>query len=108
MGVQQLKTSYDRDKYRRDKSEYDEGVSLAKQISDYANCMSRNPAGFVDAVTREHRTIQQSIMRLFTECIYRWSETDYDMRNEETVRLCKRIVKEMELYYQGKPVLPCI
>lgn len=108
MGVRQLKTDFDRSKYLRDKKEYEEGVQIAKQLSSYANGMSKNPAGFVDAVTGDHRTLQQSMMRLFVECIYRWSEEDYDMRNEETVRLSKRIRTEMEIYYQGKPLLPCI
>ena len=108
MGVQELRSSYDREKYRHEKAEYDEGVAVAEVLSNYANGMNRNSAGFVDMITGQHRTLQQSAMTLFLDCIYRWSESDSDMRNEATVKLCNRIKTEMEIYYEGKPLLPLI
>jgi len=40
-----------------------------------------------------HRTLQQSIMRLFVRCIEEWASTShFDVRNEATVALARKIV----------------
>ena len=49
-----------------------------------------------ECVMREHRTLQQSMMRFFAHQIKVWSETEhYDLRNEGTIMLCKKIMKEV-------------
>lgn len=52
---------------------------------------------FSDCIMREHRTLQQSMMRCFMHQIKVWSETDfYDLRNEATVMLCKKIMEAVK------------
>lgn len=50
-----------------------------------------------ECVMREHRTLQQSIMRFFMHQIKVWSETDFvDLRNQATVDLSKKIMEQVE------------
>lgn len=66
---------------------------VAEQFMEGINTMSLNPKGFVEVVTNDHRSLQQSAFRLFAACIREWSEHEfYDARNEATVTLSKRIV----------------
>lgn len=66
---------------------------VAEQFMEGINTMSLNPKGFVEVVTNEHRSLQQSAFRLFAACIQEWATHEfYDARNEATVSLSKRIV----------------
>jgi hypothetical protein len=59
----------------------------------HVNNTAFNPAGFVSLLMSRHRTLQQSTMRLFMACIKEWSEEkNFDLRNEATVVLAKKIM----------------
>ena len=78
-------------------------------MSQYTN-IGGNPELFAACVTSEHRTLQQGMMRLFTACIEKWAEQadkgQYDLRNEATVKLCKKIVEATgDKYDRGLPLV---
>ena len=70
---------------------------MAQMLGEFANRMANKEEreDFVDYLTRrEHRTLQQSAMGLFVAAIEAWASTDnFDLRNEATVNLAKRIVE---------------
>lgn len=68
-------------------------TKVAEDFMNGINTMSLNPTKFVDVVTAEHRSLQQSAFRLFAACIREWSTHEFcDDRNRATVTLSKRIV----------------
>jgi hypothetical protein len=71
------------------------GSEMSMILDEFCNGASdRARADFVEQLTtRTHRTLQQSAMGLFVKCIEAWaSATNFDDRNEATVKLCKKIV----------------
>jgi len=69
---------------------------LVGALSKFVNCFNdkEHLEKVAELVMREHRTLQQSIFRLFLRCIRRWAETPesrYDLRNEATVKACRKI-----------------
>ncbi len=75
------------------------GEEMAEMLEEFANgASSKDMAAFTEKVTDGiHRTLQQKCMRLFVACIEAWASRAerpglYDMRNEATVKLCKKMV----------------
>jgi hypothetical protein len=70
---------------------YDEATKTAEAFMNDVNSMSFDVTSFADAVTTEHRTLQQNAFRAFAACIEQWAEMyetgRYDLRNEQTVKL---------------------
>lgn len=72
-----------------------DGKEVARIVADYCNSYSRSHKEFTEQIVSEHRTIQQSVMRLCLQMIEQFSKEGYfDGRNEATVLLARRIVKE--------------
>lgn len=73
---------------------------VTKDISDMVNNMSfsqEEREQFAEEIMKDHRTLQQSTMRLFYTVIKAWAESDnYDARNEATILACKEIVETLE------------
>ena len=85
------------------KEAYDKGQKIAKDLSNALNSMTFDKEvikGFVDSMTQQHRTLQQSSMRAIYSLIQRWAvmagEGQYDLRNEATVKFCQEIVSKCE------------
>lgn len=77
--------------------EREEAKKAVRVLSDYVNNMGHNPRAFAEEVSREHRTLQQSMFGVMLECIKMWSEEKYfDLRNEDTVTTCKRLQEFLE------------
>ena len=74
-----------------------EARDSAERILSDLNNMGFDRNHFADAVVHEHRTLQQSLFRLFMDVVERWAEMDtrelYDLRNEHTVRMSKKILE---------------
>jgi hypothetical protein len=69
---------------------------IVSDLSNYVNSSSTQPELFAGEVMRDHRTLQQSMFKLFCACIIKWSKcASYDLRNEYTVKLCKEIVEKI-------------
>jgi len=77
--------------------------AIAKEISDMVNNMSFGETEreiFADEITKNHRTLQQSTMKLFYRVIQAWAVYEengwYDERNEATVKAAKRIIEVLK------------
>ncbi len=73
------------------------GTDMAMMLDEFANKADDSDVQeFVEQlISRTHRTLQQQIMNLFIASIEKWASlgTDqYDLRNEATVKLCKKII----------------
>ena len=71
------------------------GKEMADELASFVNNYGCDEKGFVEAVMREHRTLQQSLFRLFMQCIDEWSKKkafEFDGRNEHTIMTSKMIV----------------
>ena len=68
---------------------------VVEEITSFVNTMSLDSEGFIEAMSREHRTLQQS----FTKLCLKWIENcasdnyRYDPRNEASHEVCKKIVE---------------
>lgn len=79
------------------------GQDAARAFLDFVNNMTSDDEGFAEAVTSDHRTLQQSTMKIFPLCIKKWAEAHaagrYDGRNEYTCKLAAEIMKIPEAQY---------
>ena len=82
---------------------------IAKALMHGVNGFSIEHNDFVQVVTTDHRTLQQSAFRLFYACIVEWADLyktgRYDLRNEATCKACFEI---MELFEQRKLYIPMV
>lgn len=71
------------------------GEELAKEFSNYVNGKSHEHEDFVAGFKRQHRTLQQSMMRAMMAVIEECAKPEYrtDHRNQGTHDLCKTLVK---------------
>lgn len=77
----------------------DDAELMVVRLSEFVNNYGCDVKGFANAIMREHRTLQQSMFRLFIKTISEWaklSELQYDLRNEYTVQSSKKIMKVLE------------
>lgn len=84
------------------------GKELAKELSQFVNVMAndKNEKEFIDAMMREHRTLQQNSFGLVCKLIKAWSEVEdnrYDLRNEFTVKTCQEITKSVDSVNYSPP-----
>ncbi len=79
--------------------------TVAQTFSDWVNGMGHSNNEFVQAVMREHRTLQQQMFEVMLACIDAWSRTEhYDLRNEFTVLKSREIMA----LFPGGPRVPFI
>ena len=77
--------------------------AAVEALSSYANSFSPDRKGFADAIRKDHRTLQQEVMKTFVALIDGWAE-DYDKgrfdaRNEATVKLAKELREITKMTY---------
>lgn len=72
------------------------GSEMAKLLSVFCNSFTVDVKGFVAQIMNEHRTLQQTVFGLMMATIKEWAkEADtgrYDLRNEATVKMSKKIM----------------
>lgn len=68
-------------------------ASMVSNITNHINSNSRDPQGFCDAMSHEHRTLQQSFTRLCIAWLQYVGRDEYltDARNADTKRLGREI-----------------
>ena len=70
---------------------------IASELANALNIMGNHGEGFVKTVTKEHRTIQQLIFKLFMDCVREWAKfynkDYYDLRNEDTCKIAHEITR---------------
>jgi hypothetical protein len=90
------------------------GKEMASEMTDFVNTFSNDSKKeFVQAMSNEHRTLQQSFTRLCLEWIEHCASMDYrtDGRNESTHQVCKAMVetfKEKKDNFNPSQYLPFI
>lgn len=76
----------------------DDPEQVVGVMSTFLNTMGDGDAikGFVAAMSREHRTLQQGFTRLVVAWILDLAKREhYDLRNEASVMLAKKIVESV-------------
>jgi len=73
-------------------------VDVQIAVSALSICANRSHSAkiFVDEMSREHRTLQQSmtgLMLIWFEHLSKLNDNQYDLRNEDSVRIAKVIMK---------------
>jgi hypothetical protein len=80
-------------------------------LSDYSNCLSNDelPNILTSFMEKEHRTLQQNLMKSFIQLIINYSKFRTDLRNEYTVNTAKKIVEAIKSdIYDEKYYAPLI
>ena len=68
-------------------------VNMAEKLVSFVNSYYVDYESFANYICNEHRTLQQSVMRLFVFTIGKMAEVDTDERNEAAVELAKKITE---------------
>ena len=72
------------------------GEEFAKQFSDFVNSYSQDANKYaVEKMVRDHRTLQQNMMRFVMLFITEMAKNGTDLRNEDSVALAKKIVEHV-------------
>ncbi len=76
-------------------SQDERGKEFAEVFGQFVNTMGGGPDRkiAIEAMMRDHRTLQQGMMRFCIEYIEAMAEQSHDLRNEASVKLAKKIVK---------------
>ena len=90
----------------------DRSEKIVDDLTDLVNSMSFTPKYFIEAMSREHRTLQQSFIRL----CFKWleyvasDEYRYDDRNKASHTISLKILEIWKDAYACKPsqMLPLI
>lgn len=67
---------------------------LVEDLTDFVNVFGCDREGFKNAFRRQHRTLQQSTIRLFLELMEDVAREDFptDGRNEQAKEVCQDII----------------
>lgn len=71
---------------------------LANDVLDFVNVFGFDTDRFAETICRGHKTLQQSVMRLFIAVICKMAEIKPDERNRATVELAKKIKEISDEY----------
>ena len=87
----------------KDRTPAEVGKQSAQELMralNWTSCESEVAIGFMDVVTREHRTLQQVFGGLLIRAINSFAEMyragQYDARNEALCQLCDKLDKQIE------------
>lgn len=84
------------------------GKEMANEMTDFLNTYSHEPRKeFIQAMSSEHRTLQQSFTRLCLEWVEHCASEDYrtDDRNQSSHATCKAMVQAYKEKQQNLPTL---
>ena len=92
-----------------ERAQKEEAQKAVRALSDFVNNMGHDPKAFVEALSREHRTLQQSatsVMLAWFEHLSKLEEGWYDLRNEASVQVAKKIWPIVEEnYFRRLPLI---
>lgn len=70
---------------------------FADTCANFVNSYSTNEKEFAKEMCRQHRTLQQSFTRLIIGFLKEQAkEDDYDLRNQNSIRLSRKVVELLE------------
>jgi len=80
------------------------GEEFANAFSNFCNVMAQAPkAVAIDKMLRDHRSIQQNMMRFCMAFIARMADQSSDLRNEASVKLANEIMENTEYASRALP-----
>ena len=73
--------------------------ALAENFGNFVNSYGHDTEAFIEAFSRQHRTLQQSMMRVMLSTIEHVASDAYhtDGRNEQSKEIAKTIIKGFKL-----------
>jgi len=73
----------------------DRSEKIVKELTGLVNSMSFKPDYFIEKMSRDHRTLQQSFTKLCLQWLEYVASDEYriDARNEGSHEVCKRIIE---------------
>lgn len=80
----------------------------AEAVAKFTNSMSFKGSLFIEAMAREHRTLQQSFTRICLMWLWHLSqlpEGHYDLRNEASVKIAKKLMEGQDKYVSCLPTI---
>ena len=80
------------------KTKDEKAERLANDILDFVNAFGFDSKTFAITIANGHKTLQQSVMRLFIETIRTMAKVIPDDRNAQTVELAKKISELADEY----------
>lgn len=92
--------NHEYERAQAERKQVEAGRAAYEAISNGLNNFNDGPwqRGFLEAVGRDHRTLQQGFGRLIVQVIEQaaknFDEGRYDLRNEDWSRLCAKIIRE--------------
>ena len=72
------------------------GKEFANVCSEFVNNYTADTEGFAKAMSREHRTLQQSFTRMIVEYLKLQAQERDDARNQASINFSKKVVKMLE------------
>ena len=77
-----------------------DALEFQQMASDFVNAFNPDSKGFIDRMSTEHRTIQQSFTKLCLQWIEHVADTEYrtDGRNEASQKVASELI---ELWYNA-------
>lgn len=88
-----------------------QAYSILSDVSNNLSGEKERMRVLAEEFQRDHRTLQQSIMKLFFSLIVAvasWPEYSFDGRNEKMGRLCRTVVDLIKQYNEAHPDEPAI
>lgn len=79
---------------------------LADKITDFVNCYGRRSGEeFCEAMTYQHRTLQQSFTRLCLQWLEKVADDNYltDGRNEASKQVAQNLLENSSQLYMDEP-----
>lgn len=98
---------HDFEEEMREANECEEMKKIVDKLFDKINNFSyqKHVDNFFNAITHQHRTLQQSFWRMMFDIIRKYAELDkdgwYDLRNEASVKMCVKLKKWFDENYIG-------
>lgn len=84
----------------------EDGERFAEEFSNFCNDMRKGPKSVaLEKMMREHRTIQQNMMRFCLAFIAKMADQNHDFRNEASVKLAKEIMERTEYESRALPYI---
>lgn len=96
---------------RREDDEEQEAQRIARDLTKFLNVMGNDEqriALIVSELGREHRTLQQKVTALavgWLEHLAELPEGRYDLRNEASVKLARKLLAGTDKYDRGLPLI---
>ena len=73
------------------------GKEVAQAVSGLVNSYGNSERKeFIEAMARDHRSLQQSFTRLCVDWFKKLTTQSHDLRNEESVKLAKELLPILE------------